>query len=241
MTYCGSSSIVKNMPTHKRVYCLKCRSWQCEDCAPMRASQLRGLVRRGAPTRFLTLTIRFLDGDDPDAKARELARAWRLLRERIKKRFKVKKVSFLAVWEATKRGAPHLHIFLRGRFIRHDWLSEQMDDLIGSPVVSIEKIDNKDKAANYVTKYVTKANRTFNGCKRYWRSQDYEPPEKRYVKEPDPEGTYWTKSGGTDYQTVAGLVDAGWSAWPQKSYWILIPPGMDPPPEIGLGRFRKVS
>jgi hypothetical protein len=232
MTYCGETSIVKNLPTHKQVYCLKCRSWGCEECAPLRASQLRALARSGTPTRFLTLTIRFHDGDNPDAKARELARAWRLLRDRIKKRFKVKKVSFLAVWEATKRGAPHLHIFLRGRYISHKWLSEQMDDLIGSPVVGIEKINNKDKAANYVTKYITKANKSFAGCKRYWRSQDYEPPEKKFVKTPDPEGTYWTKSGGTAFQTVESLVLQGGIAFPRKSYWIVIPKGKRGPPEL---------
>lgn len=234
--YCGTTSLVKNLPTHKQIYCLKCRSWKCEDCAPQRASQLRGLAKSGQPTRFLTLTIRFNDGDNPDAKARELARAWRLLRARIKKRYNVKSVEFLAVWEATKRGAPHLHIFLRGRYLHHQWLSEQMEDLCNSPVVSIEKIENKDKAANYVTKYITKAAKSFDGCKRYWRSQGYQLKKNKWEKPIDPEGTYWTKSGGTPCQTIEGLLELGGTAWVKARYWIWVPPGSAWVPDLGFGR-----
>lgn len=239
--YCGSTALVKNVPTHKVIYCLKCRSWGCEDCAPERASQLRGLAKSGKPTRFLTLTIRFQEGDDADDAARRLARAWRLLRLRIKKRYRVKKVPFIAVWEATKRGAPHLHIFMRGRYLHQKWLSEQMDDLINSPVVDIRKIQNKDKAANYVTKYITKAAKQFAGCKRYWRSQDWQLEKKENPNGPDPEGTYWTKSGGNLSQTLeALLLQGGWAA-PKGRYWIYVPPGCTGPPDFGFGRNPESS
>lgn len=234
--YCGSTSLVKTEPSHKTIYCLKCRSWGCEDCAPERAWQLRKLAKSGNPTRFLTLTIRFHDGDDPDAKARDLARAWRLLRARIVKRYKVKRVQFIGVWERTKRGAPHLHIFLRGRFIKKQWLSDQMADLIDSPVVDIRKIENKAKAANYVTKYITKAAARFAGCKRYWRSQgwDLTPEKDKPLLDAGP--VEWTQSGGDVNSTVeALLMHGGWAA-PMGRYWIYVPPGCTGPPNFGIGR-----
>lgn len=237
--YCGSSALVKTVPTHKTIYCLRCRSWGCDDCAPARASQLRALCKHGKPTRFLTLTIRFHDGDDPDKKAQELARAWRLLRQRICKRWKVKKVHFIAVWESTKRGAPHLHIFLRGRYLQHAWLSAQMDDLIGSPVVSIEKIENRDKAANYVTKYITKEAKQFKGCKRYWRSQGWDLRPKKDAELEMGQTPIWTKSGGTDHQTVEALLLKGGYAIPYRFFWIYVPPGCAGPPKEALASFEK--
>lgn len=231
--YCGSTSLVKTLPTHSTIYCLKCRSWGCEECAPRRASQLRAQAKGGAPTRFLTLTVRWQDGDDADAKARELARAWRLLRARICKRYKVPRVHFLAVWEQTKRGAPHLHIFLRGRFLKQKWLSEQMDDLIGAPVVDIRKIENKNKAANYVTKYITKANKKFEGCKRYWSSQGWDQRPK-FQKAPGEEQATWKTETTTAGIVIARLLDRfGGGVIRAPNHWIWVPPGSAGPPNLG--------
>lgn len=236
--YCGSTSLVKSLPTHKTIYCLKCRSWQCEECAPRRASQLRALAKGGNPTRFLTLTIRFNDGDDPDAKARDLARAWRLLRARICKKHKIKQVQFLAVWERTKRGAPHLHIFMRGRFLKQKWLSEQMDDLINSPVVDIRKINNAKKAANYVTAYITKDNAKFEGCKRYWRSQTWDQ-RPAFEKAPGEELATWKTETTTAGIVVARLMDRyGGGVIKEKHYWIWVPPGSAGPPDLACGLNR---
>lgn len=233
--YCNTTSLVKTLPTHKQVYCLKCRSWKCEDCAPLRAWELRKLAKSGNPTRFLTLTIRFREGDSPKQKAQALKHAWTLLRARIVKRFKVPKVDYLQVWEKTKRGAPHLHIFLRGRYLSKAWLSEQMADLIDSPVVDIRKIKNQKQAISYVTKYITKANAQFEGCKRYVRSQSYSL-EKKKEKPVIEEGVQWDQSSATATQQIEIWLQLhGGVAYPKRGYWLYIPPGCTGPPDLAFG------
>lgn len=233
MSYCLSNTLVKTEPTHKTLYCLKCRSWGCETCAPERAYQLRKLCKSGKPNKFLTLTIRFQDGDSPDQAAQELARAWRLLRIRMCKRWGLRQIPFIAVWEATKRGAPHLHIFMRTRYIHQKWISEQMDDLIGSPIVNVQKIKDQRKATNYVTKYITKDAKRFNGCKRYWRSQNWDITKEQKEKEPPPWTITWTQTGLPLIQSLAIYDRPGFTIMSHKHYWIIIPPGCAGPPKTG--------
>ena len=73
--------------------------------------------------------------------------------------------------ERTKRGEPHFHILLRSGFIPQDWISEQMQRLVASPIVWIERIKNTSHAVWYVTKYVGKAPAKFGNLKRYWKSK----------------------------------------------------------------------
>lgn len=85
----------------------------------------------------------------------------------------IKTLPYLAFLERTKRGEPHLHILIRAPYIPQDWLSEQMTDLLGSPVVWIEAIKGSKHAIAYVTKYVTKAPAQWGNKKRYWQSRNW--------------------------------------------------------------------
>ncbi len=56
-----------------------------------------------------------------------------------------------------------------------------------APIVDIRRVKDSATFVNYVTKYVGKDPHRFEGCKRYWSSQDYEqrddedgsPPRRR--------------------------------------------------------------
>lgn len=85
----------------------------------------------------------------------------------------IKTVPYFAFLERTKRGEPHLHILLRLPFVPQDWISEQMADLAGSPVVWIEAIKGTKHAVAYVTKYITKEPAQWGNRKRYWRSRNW--------------------------------------------------------------------
>lgn len=84
------------------------------------------------------------------------------------------KMHYMAFAEETKRGEPHLHILLRCPYIPQKWISEQMNDLIKSPVVWIERIKNTKQAIGYVSKYVSKAPAQFGRSRRYWISRGYQ-------------------------------------------------------------------
>lgn len=179
--FCREWTLVKRNSGYVEGQPLKCRSWQCEHCNPERARQLIAQGLGGKPNKFLTLTVDPERGNSAAERARELVRAWRLLRLRAMRLNGWKKLPFLAVIEKTKRGEPHLHILLRCGYLSQRWLSEQMAELIGAPIVDIRTVRGRNKAAAYVAKYVGKDPHKFNGCKRYWCSQDWEL--KRWVRD----------------------------------------------------------
>jgi hypothetical protein len=84
------------------------------------------------------------------------------------------KLHYFAFVEATKRGEPHLHILVRSPYIPQDWLARQMEELIQSPRVWIDRIKNTKAAVGYVSKYVTKAPAQFGKTRRYWSTRGWE-------------------------------------------------------------------
>lgn len=171
---CSEWALVKRLRRAISVSPLKCKTWTCPLCGPMRARQLAREAHLGQPTTFLTLTVNPAIGIDADDRAVSLSHAWRTLRKRIIRRYGIKALPFLAVFEKTKRGEPHLHILARMPYVPQAWLSDQMKELTGAPVVDIRSINDPRKAANYVTKYIAKDPHKFVGTKRYWQSRDYQ-------------------------------------------------------------------
>lgn len=158
---------------------LKCKCWNCEVCGPMRQKQLQFKGREGKPNKFLTLTVRAGNDDDQAAQARSLVQAWRTIRRRARKEFHTGRIEFLAVFENTQFGAPHLHILCRMQFVPQAWISRQMRALLDSPICDIRRVRSRKQAAWYVSKYVSKAPTRWKGCKRYWRSMSWCDPKKR--------------------------------------------------------------
>jgi hypothetical protein len=188
---CQSQSLV-NRDDHICVaVTLRCRSWLCPECQPVRKRQLLELAVHGTPTKFVTLTANPAVGVSPADRARQLARAWRLVVGRAKRQFKIADLNYLAVFEATKRGEPHLHILLRSPFIPQRWLSDQMRAIMRSPIVDIRQVKNPRQAAHYVAKYIGKAPHRFATCKRYWHSKNWVTTEAaRKLDIPRPTGQW---------------------------------------------------
>jgi hypothetical protein len=171
--YCQCETAVKGNGREFFAVTLKCRAWTCQDCAPERRNQLIAYAIDGRPNKFLTLTSRRREGQSPISAARDLARAWRLVRLRLMRHYKISALPFLAVFEQTKLGWPHLHILLRCRFLEQRLISKWMDELTGAPIVHIVALDDPKKAVNYCAKYISKDSQKFGTCKRYWSSRDY--------------------------------------------------------------------
>ncbi len=134
-------------------------------------------ARLGKPSLFITLTSRNVAGGDPSLAAQAMVVAWRTIRAEYMKEHGLKSLPFLAVFEETKRGWPHVHIVARCKWLSQKWLKKRMGELTGSPICWVNRLTSSRKVANYITKYIGKNPHRFSGTKRYWRSLDYLQPE----------------------------------------------------------------
>lgn len=197
MTVCGGWSLVAQEHGHTHAITLWCRSWSCTDCAPFRRAALKRFARDGQPTTFITLTVNPERGTSPEDRAHQLSNAWRIITKRARRKFQKAPLEFLAIFEATKAGEPHLHIVARAPYIPQKWLSAQMDELLSAPIVDIRAVRAPKQIANYISKYVTKAAKNFGSLKRYWASKGYDlqahtRPKK--VKQEFPTWQVWKDS-----------------------------------------------
>jgi hypothetical protein len=173
VAYCGEKCIATSDGPDKVAVTVRCRSWTCEHCRDQRKRQLICKAMDGSPNRLITLTSRRNSTVTPELAARALVRAWRLIRRNIKHNSPKGDVQFIAIFEQTQLGWPHLHILCRSQFIDQRWLSNEMLRLTDSPIVDIRTIKNKRGAAKYVSKYIAKAPGKFGSLKRYWTSARY--------------------------------------------------------------------
>jgi len=177
---CGEGSLVQQDADAVHAVSLKCRAWTCDACQPDRQRQLKAKAFAGVPTLFLTLTVNPAWGRSPEDRAKALTQSWAKIAKRAKARYGYKRLPYLWVFEATKRGEPHLHILARAPWIDQRWLSAQMRELMNAPVVDVRRADNPGRVSSYVCKYVGKEPMRFGSNKRYfatrdWELEDYEP------------------------------------------------------------------
>lgn len=191
MTVCGGWSLVKLELHVAKAITLWCRSWTCPDCAPFRIGGLKKMAVNGQPTTFLTLTVNPAHGQSPDHRAQELSDALKIMIKRARRKFTKAPIEYLAVFEETKKGEPHLHILMRAPFIPQKWLSDTMKELIDAPVVDIRAVGKAINAARYVAKYVGKGPKPFAAMKRYWSTKGYDLTEKKTPATQDEFGSGW--------------------------------------------------
>jgi len=188
---CAEWSLVKRDDPQTTVIPLRCKCWTCEECRPIRKARLEHEALAGQPNLFITLTSRNRASITRHQAARDLVAAWRRFRLEFLKRYGKGSLPFLAVFEETKRGWPHLHIVARAKWVDQKWLSNRMQVLIGSPIVDVRRITNQKKIIAYIAKYLRKNPHKFQGVKRYWRSLGYLKPTPRTDLDPDePPGTW---------------------------------------------------
>jgi len=166
-------TIVKQQAGKITAIRLRCKSWGCVDCSKMRRSKLIMEAREGKPERFITLTVNPNWFSSPEERAQKLVAAWRRIRRRFIELGPNRSIEFLAVFELTKKGEPHLHIMQRGSFIPQKWLSKQMNKEMGAPIVDVRSVKGAKEVAKYVSKYISKRNIKIGTLKRYWRSIKY--------------------------------------------------------------------
>lgn len=166
-------TIVKQKAGKLTVIRLRCKSWGCPDCSKMRRRKLIADALEGNPTRFITLTVNPNWYSSPEERAEKLVQAWRRVRRRFLEAAKGRTLEFLAVFELTKKGEPHLHLVARGSFIPQKWLSQQMRKEMGAPIVDVRAVKGAKEVAKYVSKYISKRNIKIGSLKRYWRSIKY--------------------------------------------------------------------
>lgn len=179
MSVCGGWSLAAHTSSGTKAITLWCRSWSCVDCMPFRLAGLKKQASDGQPTTFLTLTVNPARGQSPEHRARELVDAMKLLFKRAARKFQKSRIEYMAVFEETKRGEPHLHMLMRAPFIPQKWISDTMNELIQAPIVDIRRVNSVRAAAQYVAKYVSKGPKGFGSLKRYWATPGYDLSGKR--------------------------------------------------------------
>lgn len=171
---CSEVQLVKRQFDQIEIKPLPCNRWSCELCGPRRRFQLIAQAVCGEPNKILTLTVNPKFGASALERRDMLHDSWKRLVKRILRKYKWSKLPYMAFLEKTKAGEPHLHILLRCGFIHQRWISEQMRQLNGAPIVWIEQVKSTKKAVNYVSKYVSKEPAQFGNRKRYWVSRGWE-------------------------------------------------------------------
>lgn len=164
---------------------LYCKRWTCDTCNPRNHRALRAKCFDGQPNTFLTLTANPAWGHSPAHRAQRLVQAWRYIRQRWERHHDGQKIAFIAVFERTRLGEPHLHILFRGPFIPQRWIAARMRELARAPVCDIRKVRSARQLAFYLSKYLSKGTHAFAKCKRFWRSHDYRmSPREREAANP---------------------------------------------------------
>lgn len=205
-----SGVIVKLDGQHVVAFPITCNSWSCPDCSKLRRKRLIGEALKGQPNRFITLTVNPNWFDDPEDRARRLAKAWRLVVAAFRHRWPGREAEYLAVFEATKRGEPHLHIVWRGAFMPQKWLSKQMAKRMGAPIVDVRRIRDKRKVAEYCFKYISKRPVRFGTLKRYWRSKHYLARSRTAEKRERNKGCYFFRSKKHWTYYAEWVMSLGW-------------------------------
>lgn len=189
---------------------LKCKRWTCEDCGSINRRRLIGIAIDGEPTTLLTLTTNPNHEADPERAADKLMNAWQRLARQLRREYGKRSFSYLAIWERTQRGMPHLHILLRAPYIPQRRISAHMAQAIAAPIVDIRKVKSARMVANYVAKYVSKEAAKFDGHNRFSRSrnwQDTATAERN--KWTPPEDILWEVVHLTPVQAAQYLTRAG--------------------------------
>jgi hypothetical protein len=170
---CGRRVLRKDSDAYVELKGLPCNMWGCSECSPRKRREVRAWGLAGAPEKVLTLTY---DANRPGSSTDhfvDLLHAWDVLLKRMRRRYAPAKIEYMVFPEATKAGEPHLHILLRAPFIDQRWISDQMAELAGSPIVWIEVVKGAVSAVRYLTKYLTKNPARYGNSKRYWMSRGW--------------------------------------------------------------------
>jgi len=162
---CGSSWWVLESRTRPATFKLArdfCHDRWCVACAAQRATVVAGNLLQAIgdrPTRLVTLTVRSTN-TPLKAQITHLLTSFRRLRRRPLWSTHVDGgcgLLEITYNDQTSQYHPHLHCVTVGRFLPQDSLANDWEACTGdSRIVDIRFVNNRDAAAKYVTKYLTK-------------------------------------------------------------------------------------
>lgn len=226
---CSELTLVKHYTDSLYIKPLPCRRWSCEHCLPIRRRELIRQVLRGKPDTLITLTSSPETADCPEQAAKVLVDAWRKVRREACRQYGYKKLPFIAIFEATQAGWPHLHILARVKWIDQRWLSTRLDHHARAPIVDIRRAGSRRGVAQYVAKYVGKGPGQFGTLKRYWAAQcfDKRTAEEKQA-EKDRKGIYSVTMRRFD-DFIEDFEWMGWTAIRDGDGAWLRAPGTGPP------------
>lgn len=171
--YCTPYSAYTKTREEVRAVPIRCRTWKCPRCKKKLLKRLRKIAISGRPSTFITLTVNPNAFDSPADAAQALVETWWAFAREIRRRHPNEEFEYLAVFERTKKGWPHLHILARMPFVPQKYISEFFAERMNSPVVWIAYIRNQAEVVKYVSKYIAKEPHRFPGRLRHWRSRGY--------------------------------------------------------------------
>jgi len=152
---------------------VRCRSWDCLDCAKTNKRRLLRRLHTAAPNLFATLTTSERTAATPEEAFTRANAALPLLFKRWRRRFPGQRLDYFLVWERTKRGWPHIHLLLIAPTVAKRWLSHQWQELTGCYIVDLQPIRTVENAARYLTKYLTKDPQVPAGFRRWRRTAGF--------------------------------------------------------------------
>ena len=173
MSLCTELSRVNASALEGEISALRCKKWDCDICRPYNRARVIRIARNGNPNIMLTLSVDHKRYETPDDAARDMKRGLVLLRRHIERRWNIKNIPFLVVFEKHQSGWPHMHILLRAKYLHRDTLIGMWKKIVGAWTVDIRAIKKRSHIWYYCTKYIGKDLQAVTGCKRWWRSQNY--------------------------------------------------------------------
>lgn len=187
--FCRSRSILASNGTEMIAHPLRCKCWKCEYCRDWLRHRVMAIAASGNPTTLLTLTTNPAFESDPDQAAHNLIVAFRQLIRVLRRNRPPHSIEYLAIWERTKRGMPHLHVLLRAPYLPQSGISKFMNNQIGAPIVDIRKVKSSGHVIAYVAKYLSKDPADFAGRQHYFYTRHYQQPptdeSEPYQRRPD--------------------------------------------------------
>lgn len=181
------------------ILAISCKQWTCPDCAKALRARWVARVTAAKPDRWLTLTMVHNPGGNTLREWQRIKSGFYKLVQKIRKRFKT--FEYVACYELTLKGQPHVHVLFRGTFIPQRWLSNKAVECGLGSVVYIEAIRDKKETAHYLVKYITKATETIHsvqpGLRIITASRHFFPLVDDTGPDLFPENTAWTFYAGS--------------------------------------------
>lgn len=244
MSACGRSLHYRCGCDQVEAFYVRCRSWQCEECAPYKLRKLRARICAGKPDMLLTLTCNPERWGSPAEAALAMSAALQEFFRRWRKHLNGKRVPRFVVVEKTKKGWPHFHIAMRSTFVPHALIKGWWHDLTGASIVDVQRVRSQRAVGKYLSKYLSKAPHAYVStvrgddgpktrlCKRHWCSQDWEvEPHEDKAPNFKVAGHRILKECGLD-KLAWVLITSGWQIVSRSAEGLhaVAPKGGAPPP-----------